>query len=82
MQKLTRMPSQAAKIADALDTNTDGDLFKDFDLSTFMDHFRLDPTAKVTLALACKLVSKQDIKTKGIYSDTCPPEILFTKSRC
>ncbi|KAH0253727.1 Not1-domain-containing protein, partial [Aureobasidium melanogenum] len=65
MQKLTRMPSQAAKIADALDTNTDGDLFKDFDLSTFMDHFRLDPTAKVTLALACKLVSKQDIKTKA-----------------
>ncbi|KAG9619432.1 Not1-domain-containing protein, partial [Aureobasidium melanogenum] len=65
MQKLTRMPSQAAKIADALDTSTDGDLFKDFDLSTFMDHFRLDPTAKVTLALACKLVSKQDIKTKA-----------------
>ena len=65
MQKLTRLPSQAAKIADALDTNTDGDIFKDFDLSTFMDHFRLDPTAKVTLALACKLVSKQDIKTKA-----------------
>ncbi|KEQ88882.1 Not1-domain-containing protein [Aureobasidium pullulans EXF-150] len=65
MQKLTRLPSQASKIADALDTNTDGDLFKDFDLSTFMDHFRLDPTAKVTLALACKLLSKQDIKTKA-----------------
>jgi CCR4-NOT transcription complex subunit 1 len=70
MQKLTRLPSQASKIADALDTNTDGDLFKDFDLSTFMDHFRLDPTAKVTLALACKLLSKQDIKTKGNHYST------------
>jgi hypothetical protein len=75
MQKLTRLPSQAAKIADALDTNTDGDLFKDFDLSTFMDHFRLDPTAKVTLALACKVVSKQDIKTKGTSLDTTPPPL-------
>ena len=65
MQKLTRLPSQAAKVADALDTSSDGDLFKDFDLSSFMDHFRLDATAKVTLALACKLVTKQDIRTKG-----------------
>lgn len=64
MQKLTRSPQQAYKIADALDT-TDGDLFRDFDLSTFMDHFRLDAVAKITLALACRSASKQDIRTKG-----------------
>lgn len=63
MQKLTRNPQQAYKIADALDTS-EGDVFRDFDLSTFMDHFRLDPVAKTTLALACRTVSKQDIRTK------------------
>lgn len=65
MQKVTRNPQQAYKIAEALDTS-DGDLFRDFDLSTFMDHFRLDPVAKTYLALACRSVSKQDIKTKGL----------------
>lgn len=69
MQKLTRSPQQAWKIADALDT-TDGDLFRDFDLSTFMEHFRLDPVAKITLALACRTASKQDIRTKGILTFT------------
>lgn len=64
MQKLTRNPQQAYKIAEALDTN-DGDIFRDFDLSTFMDHFRLDPVAKITLALACRTVNKQDVRTKG-----------------
>lgn len=65
MQKLTRSPQQAYKIAAALDT-TDGDIYRDFDLSTFMDHFRLDAVAKTTLALACRSVSKQDVRTKGV----------------
>jgi CCR4-NOT transcription complex subunit 1 len=30
-----------------------------------MDHFKLDPLAKTTLALAFKAVSKPDLKTKG-----------------
>lgn len=64
MQKLTVDPQQANKIAESLDT-TDGDLFRDFDLSTFMDHFRLDPIAKTTLALACKTTSKPDLRSKG-----------------
>lgn len=64
MQKLTIDPDQAAKIAESLDT-TDGDLFKDFDLFTFMDHFRLDPIAKMALALACSTASKPDLRTKG-----------------
>lgn len=66
IQKLTRTPQQSYNIAEALDTS-DGDVFRDFDLSTFMDHFRLDPVAKITVALACRTVSKQDIRTKGTY---------------
>lgn len=64
MQKITIEAPQATKIAEALDTS-DGDLFRDFDLYTFMDHFRLDPVARVTLALACRKVSKADLRSKG-----------------
>lgn len=70
MQKLARSHEQAYKVADALDTS-DGDIFRDFDLSTFMDHFRLDAVAKMTLALACRTVSKQDIRTKGMCCVSC-----------
>lgn len=65
MQKVSRNPDQAYKIADTIDTS-DGDIFRDFDLSTFMEHFKLDPLAKTTLALAFKAVSKPDLKTKGM----------------
>lgn len=64
MQKVSRDPDQAYKIAEVVDTS-DGDMFRDFDLSTFMDHFKLDPLAKTILALAFKTVSKPDLKTKG-----------------
>ncbi|KAL1311432.1 hypothetical protein AAFC00_001593 [Neodothiora populina] len=64
MTKLTKSPQQAFKISDALDT-TEADVFRDFDLSTFMDHFRLDPVAKIVLSLACRTVSKQDIRMKA-----------------
>ncbi|KAK4994590.1 CCR4-NOT core subunit cdc39 [Elasticomyces elasticus] len=63
MQKLTRDPEQAARITESLNT-AETDLFKDFDLSAFMDHFRLSPVAKITLALACRTVQKPDIRTK------------------
>ncbi|KAF4550963.1 Not1-like protein [Elsinoe fawcettii] len=64
MQKLATDPEQAGKIAEALDT-TDGDLMKDFDLNGFMEHFRLSPVWRVSLALACKFVSRQDLKAKA-----------------
>lgn len=64
MQKITVEAQQASKIAEALDTN-EGDLFRDFDLYALMDHFRLDPIARVTLALACRRVSKADLRSKG-----------------
>jgi len=76
MHKLTRSPQQAYKIAAALDT-TDGEIYRDFDLSTFMDHFRLDAVAKTTLALACRSVSKQDVRTKGVF---CLCSVCFISS--
>jgi len=64
VQKMNVDADQAQKIAESLDT-TDGDPLKDFDLSGFMDHFRLNPIVKVALATSCKTVSKPDIKAKG-----------------
>lgn len=64
MEKITLDPEQAHKIAEIIDTS-EGDIFRDFDLSTFMEHFRLDPLAKTLLASAFLHVSKQDLQTKG-----------------
>ncbi|KAK2749269.1 hypothetical protein FQN55_003591 [Onygenales sp. PD_40] len=64
VQKVSQDPDQAQKIADTVDTS-DSDIFRDFDLSTFLDHFKLDPIAKVALTLAFKNVSKADLRTKA-----------------
>ena len=64
MQKILKDPLQAERIAQALDTS-DSDLFRDFDLSTFVDHFRLDAIAKIALVLPCRSVSKPDLRSKG-----------------
>jgi CCR4-NOT transcription complex subunit 1 len=64
MQKLRKEPDQPVKVAEAIDSN-EGDLFRDFDLSTFMMHFQLDPIAKMALAVACRSANKTDIRTKG-----------------
>lgn len=64
VQKLTQDPDQAYKIAESIDTS-ENDVFRDFDLSRFMDHFHLDPLAKTALALACKKASKPDLRNKG-----------------
>jgi CCR4-NOT transcription complex subunit 1 len=65
MQKVSADMEQAQKIAETVDTS-EGDIFRDFDLSTFLDHFRLDPVVKVALALAFKLTSKSDLRAKGM----------------
>ena len=81
MQRVFRDPDQAYKVAETIDTS-DGDIFRDFDLSTFMDHFKLDPLAKTTLALAFKAVSKPDLKTKGTIrmsiSSQCMPLLTLS----
>ncbi len=64
MQKVSSEIEQAQKIAETVDTS-EGDIFRDFDLSTFLDHFRLDPIVKVALALAFKMTNKSDLRAKG-----------------
>ncbi|PNS20786.1 hypothetical protein CAC42_2717 [Sphaceloma murrayae] len=64
MQKLVTDSDQAGKIAESLDTS-EGDLFRDIDLDALMDHFRLSPISRVSLALACKFVTKPDLKSKA-----------------
>lgn len=66
MEKVTLDMDQAQKIAETVDgSEGESSIFRDFDLSTFLDHFRLDPIAKVALALAFKMVNKSDLRTKG-----------------
>ena len=64
MQRLRHDPQQAEKIAESIDT-TEGDLFRDFDLSGFMDHFKLDAISRFSLSLALKDASKPDLRSKG-----------------
>ena len=64
MRKLHVDFAQSRKIAESIETGTE-DIFRDFDLSTFMDHFKLDALEKTVLALAFKLGSRSDLKTKG-----------------
>jgi CCR4-NOT transcription complex subunit 1 len=72
MQKISIEAQQATQIAEALDTS-ESELFRDFDLYALMDHFRLDPVARVTLALACRKVSKADLRSKGKTNFPSPP---------
>lgn len=64
VQKVAQDFDQAHKIAETIDTS-EGDIFRDFDMSTFMDHFRMEPLSKTVLALAFKNVSRSDLRTKG-----------------
>lgn len=64
MDKITQDPGQAPRIAESLDT-TDGDTFRDFDLVTFMNHFKLNSYAKVLLLSAITRVNRQDLKAKA-----------------
>ncbi len=64
MQKLSREFGQARKIAESIETGTE-DIFRDFDLSGFMEHFQLDALEKTVLALGFKLGPRADLRTKG-----------------
>lgn len=64
VQKIRTDPQEAVNIAEAIDTQ-EIDLFRNFDLSRFMEHFKMDPIAKCMLALALKHASKPDLRTKG-----------------
>jgi hypothetical protein len=73
VQKIKLDPQEADNVAESIDT-TEGDLFKNFDVSKFMDHFKLDPIAKSMLALSLKNASKPDLRTKG---KSLPGALLF-----
>jgi CCR4-NOT transcription complex subunit 1 len=62
VQKLRKESEQADKIAESIGSSEGGDLYRDFDLSTFISHFKLDPLAKAMLALACR---KTELRQKG-----------------
>jgi CCR4-NOT transcription complex subunit 1 len=64
MRKVIRDPSQALKIAESID-GSDGDIFRDFDLVTFVDHFKLDPIAQSALGFAFRRCNRADLRTKG-----------------
>ena len=63
MRKVRQDVNQAPKIAESIESANE-DIFRDFDLSTFMDHFKLDAVEKTVLALAFTN-SRPDLKTKG-----------------
>jgi len=67
LRKVSTDVAQAGKIAESIETANE-DLFRDFDLSTFMEHFKLDALEKTILALAFKTGSRSDLKTKGSCS--------------
>lgn len=77
MRKLPRDFKQARQIAESIETGTE-DIFRDFDLSTFMEHFQLDALEKTLLALAFKLGSRPDLKTKGKQCRYSPVRYLLT----
>jgi CCR4-NOT transcription complex subunit 1 len=64
VRKVAHDVEQAGKIAESIETATE-DIFRDFDLSTFMEHFKLDALEKTILALACKATARPDLRTKG-----------------
>ena len=64
MSKILRDPQKAEAIAKSLDTN-ESEFFRDFDLSTFIDHFKLSPIAKIALVLPIRLASNPNLRTKG-----------------
>ncbi|KAJ6442020.1 CCR4-Not complex component, Not1 [Purpureocillium lavendulum] len=69
MRKIAHDVDQASKIAESIESGTE-DIFRDFDLSTFMEHFKLDALEKTVLALAFKMGSRSDLKTKGSQNST------------
>ena len=64
MQKVLREPGQASKIAEGIDTS-EGDVFREFDLTVFIEHFQLDPIANFVLALAFRASTRSDLRSKG-----------------
>lgn len=80
VRKISQDVEQAGRIAESIETANE-DLFRDFDLSTFMEHFKMDALEKTILALAFKTSARGDLKTKGkMISSLKPTRIGLTIS--
>jgi CCR4-NOT transcription complex subunit 1 len=75
IQKIAHDVDQAHKVAEALDSGTE-DVFRDFDLSTFMEHFKMDALEKTILSLQIKAGTRSDLKTKGWWRTQAEMEIM------
>lgn len=64
VQKLRTDADQSLKIAESI-SSPEGDLFREFDLATFIAHFQLDPFATAMLATACKSGNNLELRAKG-----------------
>ena len=64
LQKITQDAQQASKIAEVIESS-EGDLFRDFDLAAFVQHFKLSPFARLLLAAAFVRAPKGDLASKG-----------------
>lgn len=67
MRKIIRDPTQALKIAESIEGG-DAEPFRDFDLHTFIEHFRLSPISQCLLATGFLDSSKNDLVAKGTLS--------------
>jgi CCR4-NOT transcription complex subunit 1 len=74
VQKLRKDPEQADKIAESI-SSSEGDLFRDFDLSTFVSHFQMDPLSRIMLTLACR---RTDLRPKGELTRVSHPDFVLT----
>ena len=64
IEKASQDTEQAKKIAEIIDTS-EGDIFRDFDLAVFLNHFKLNPVPKTILASAFTGIARPDLRTKG-----------------
>ena len=64
IHKVLTDPAQPSKIVETVDT-ADGDIFRDFDMSTFIKHFREDTVTEGILALAFAQSTRSDLRYKG-----------------
>ena len=74
MDKVSQDPEQAQKIAEAIDTSKD-DVFRDFDLSTFISHFYNDALLQTLLGLAFSRCLRPDLRSKAdkVLTETSLP---------
>ena len=70
IEKASQDPNHAKKVADVIDTS-EGDALRDFDLATFLAHFKLHPARKTILLAAFTHAGKPDLRAKGHYSGSC-----------